>query len=55
MVHALFDEEAASRMRAAGIDEIVSTDTLPHPTNRIHVAPLIAEALARPASSQGSR
>jgi len=34
-------------MRAAGVTEIVSTDTLPHPTNRIRVGPLIAEALAR--------
>jgi ribose-phosphate pyrophosphokinase len=48
VVHALFGEDAASRMRAAGLDELVSTDTLPHPTNRIPVGPLIAEALARP-------
>lgn len=46
VVHALFDEGAEARIHAAGIDEIVSTDTLPHATNGIGVGRLLAEALA---------
>jgi ribose-phosphate pyrophosphokinase len=44
-VHALFEEAAYDRLsELARI--VVSTDTIPHPTNGISVAALIAEALA---------
>jgi ribose-phosphate pyrophosphokinase len=46
VVHALFDEAAEARLKAAGISEIVSTDSVSHPTNRIRLAPLLAGALA---------
>jgi ribose-phosphate pyrophosphokinase len=46
IVHALFDAEAAAHMREAGIDALVSTDTIPHPSNAIGVGALLAEALA---------
>ena len=32
--------------RAAGIRRVLSSDTIPHPTNAIPVAPLLARALA---------
>jgi ribose-phosphate pyrophosphokinase len=45
VTHALLDDEAAARLAAAGIRELVSTDTVPHPSNRIGVAGLLADAL----------
>jgi len=45
VVHPVFAPEAFERVRASGVDEIVSTDSVPHPTNAIHLAPLVAEAL----------
>lgn len=44
-VHALFVEDAYRRLIAAGADEVVTTDAIPHATNRIPLAPLLAEAL----------
>jgi ribose-phosphate pyrophosphokinase len=46
VVHALFAEGAYDALQQAGLARIVSTDTIPHPTNRIGVAPLLAQALA---------
>jgi ribose-phosphate pyrophosphokinase len=45
VVHALFAPGALGRIRAAGITRIASCDTVPHPTNAIRTAPLLAEAL----------
>lgn len=45
VVHALFAEDAFARLSGLA-QAIVSTDTAPHPTNRISIAPLIHEALA---------
>jgi ribose-phosphate pyrophosphokinase len=45
VVHALFAPGALRRLRAAGIERVVSCDTVPHATNRIRVAPLLAAAL----------
>jgi ribose-phosphate pyrophosphokinase len=44
-VHALFDEDAARRIRAAGIESVRATNTVHHPAGRIDVAPVIARAL----------
>jgi ribose-phosphate pyrophosphokinase len=46
VVHAIFAEGALPALRAAGIARIASTDTIPHPTNEVGVAPLLAAALA---------
>jgi ribose-phosphate pyrophosphokinase len=43
--------EALQMMREAGVGEIWSTDCIPHPTNAVSVAPLIAQAVL--ASVQG--
>lgn len=44
-VHALFVEDAYRRLLDAGADEVVTCDSVPHFTNRISLAPLLAEAL----------
>lgn len=44
-VHALFVEDAYRRLVAAGADEVVTTDSIFHFTNRIPLAPLLAEAI----------
>jgi len=45
-VHALFGHADEASFKAAGIVRIRSSDSLPHPTNALSLAPLIAEALA---------
>lgn len=45
VTHALFAGDAIEVIRAAGVDEVWSTDCIAHPSNAVHVAPLIAEAL----------
>lgn len=46
VVHALFAPGAREALEAAGVSDVASTDTVPHPSNRISVAPLLAAALA---------
>lgn len=43
--HALFVDDAQTRLAAAGISRICSTDSVLHPTNRLLLAPLLAQAL----------
>lgn len=45
VTHALFVDNAIELMQAAGIDQIISSDAVPHPTNRIALADLLAAAL----------
>jgi ribose-phosphate pyrophosphokinase len=45
VTHALFLEGALERLGAAGVGRVWSTDSIPHPTNRLALAPLLAEAL----------
>ena len=47
--HAIFAPGARARIRAAGVRRLVSCDTIPHPTNAIGVAALLAAALPRSA------
>jgi ribose-phosphate pyrophosphokinase len=49
VAHAIFAPGAERRIRAAGVRRLVSCDTVPHPTNAIRVAPLMAAALPRSA------
>ena len=44
-VHAVFAGDAYATLRAAGASRIVTTNTIPHESNRIDVAPAIARAL----------
>lgn len=44
-VHALFNAQADQIFRDAGIGKVVSCDSVTHPSNRIHLAPLLATEL----------
>jgi len=43
--HALFIGDTLRRLEAAGVGSVYSTDSIPHPTNRIYLNELLAEAL----------
>lgn len=45
VAHALFDAEAEARLRRAGADRIVSSDSVPHSTNALDLAGVLAAAL----------
>ncbi len=45
VTHALFLEGTLERLRQAGVTHIWSTDSIPHPSNRLALAPLLASAL----------
>lgn len=44
-VHAVFSGDAYSQLRNAGVDRIVTTNTIPHESNQIDVSAAIAEAV----------
>ena len=46
VVHALFADDAWAQVSGC-FERVVSTDTVPHPSNRIELAPLLADALLR--------
>lgn len=46
VTHALFLEGTQERLRLAGVTHIWSTDSIPHPSNRLELAPLLAGALS---------
>jgi ribose-phosphate pyrophosphokinase len=45
VTHALFVDDALQRLYAAGVDRVWSCDSIPHPSNAIPLAPLLAGAL----------
>lgn len=45
-VHAVFPMERMAAFKAAGIDNVVSADGIPHPTNAIGLSDLLADCLA---------
>jgi len=45
VTHALFVGDALAQLRAAGVRHVWSTDSVPHETNVVSVAPLLAAAL----------
>jgi ribose-phosphate pyrophosphokinase len=46
-VHGIFVEGALRKLIQAGVRQVVTCNTIEHPTNAIDVSPLIAEALRR--------
>lgn len=46
-IHALFVGAAYQELMAAGAGQVVTCNTVPHPSNGINLAPLLAEALTR--------
>jgi ribose-phosphate pyrophosphokinase len=47
VTHALLVDDATAVLRAAGVNDFLSTDTVPHPSNRIDTTALVSEALRR--------
>ncbi len=45
VTHALFAEGAESALREAGVERIWSTDAIPHPSNAVFLAELLADAV----------
>ncbi|WP_456417387.1 ribose-phosphate diphosphokinase [Thiolapillus sp.] len=45
VTHALFLGDALQRLQAVGVENIWSCDSIPHPSNRIHLHRLLGEAL----------
>lgn len=45
ITHALFADHALTTVFAAGVGEVWSTDCIPHPSNAVSVAPMLATAL----------
>ncbi|MDX5362917.1 MAG: ribose-phosphate diphosphokinase [Pseudazoarcus pumilus] len=45
VTHALFAADALAVVQAAGVGEVWSTDCIPHASNAVSVAPLLAQAL----------
>lgn len=45
IVHAIFAPGALGRIRTAGIRQLVSCDTIPHPTNAVRSLPLLVAAI----------
>jgi ribose-phosphate pyrophosphokinase len=45
VTHALLVDDATAVLIAAGVSDLLSTDTVPHPSNRIGTADLVASAL----------
>jgi ribose-phosphate pyrophosphokinase len=46
VIHPVFAQNAYARLLAAGAERIVSTDSIPHSSNAISIAGLLAEASA---------
>ncbi len=47
VTHPVFAPGAWELLRKSGVDEVISTDTIPHETNRISIAPVISEFFNR--------
>lgn len=45
VTHALFAGDAMDVLHRAGVGSVISTDSVRHPSNRVELAPLLAEAL----------
>ena len=45
-VHGIFADGVDRRLLASGLDQLVTCNTIPHATNRIDIAPLLAPAVA---------
>lgn len=46
-IHAVFAGDAYRHLEASGVSRIVSTDTIPHRSNAISIAPVLADAVRR--------
>jgi ribose-phosphate pyrophosphokinase len=44
-VHGIFADDSYMELKNAGVDKIVTCNSIPHSSNKIDVSPLIIEAL----------
>ncbi|MDW9688385.1 ribose-phosphate diphosphokinase [Sinorhizobium meliloti] len=44
VIHPVFAQDAYTQLLATGVDRVVSTDSIPHPSNAISIAGLLAKA-----------
>jgi len=54
VVHALLGDETCTRLARAGLDRLVSTDSIIHSSNEISLAPLLADKIAKSLKPQES-
>lgn len=54
VTHALFADGAMQLIKEAGVNEIWSTDCIPHPSNAVEMAPLVAAALLQKSNLEDS-
>lgn len=47
VTHAMFVEDATKRLVAAGVDSIISSNSIPHHSNQISLVPILADALCQ--------
>ena len=47
VTHALFINSAEQLLKSAGVKQIISSDSIPHSSNGVYLAPLLAETLIR--------
>jgi len=45
-IHAIFAGDAYIELKNAGVEKIVTTNSIPHETNAINVVPIFAAALS---------
>lgn len=45
VTHALFVENAVAKLLRSGVSEIGSSDSIPHATNVVYLAPILADTL----------
>ena len=43
VTHALFDKNTHDKLKQAGINQVWSSDSIPHPTNKVSIIPIVAE------------
>ena len=43
VTHALFDNNTHDKLKQAGVKQVWSSDSIPHPTNKVSIIPLVAE------------
>ena len=53
VTHALFAADAVERLRGAGVTDVWSSDTIPHASNVLALAPLLAAAVATMSAGVG--
>jgi ribose-phosphate pyrophosphokinase len=53
VTHALLVGDALWQLRAAGVGEVWSTDSVPHPSNAVSIAPMLAQSLTSAGTADG--